>query len=103
MFSGLLLVVAIVAGMAVLSAVAGVISLLFWIVLLPFKLLGLVFRGIAMLLLLPLLLLLGLALGAIVGIPLLIALAIPLLPLLLVVAGIVWLARRGMRSAAHSS
>ncbi len=103
LFSGLLLAVAVVLGMVVLSAVAGAVSLLFWLILLPFKLLGLVFRGFALLLLFPLLLVLGLVLGAFVGIPILIALAVPLLPLVLIVAGIVWLARRSMRSAAHSS
>ena len=81
----------------VLSAVFGVVSLVFWILLFPFRLLGLVFRGMAMLLLLPLLLILGFGLAALVGIPLLIALAVPLLPIALVVAAIVWLARRGMR------
>ncbi len=88
---------ALILGMVILSAVVGLVSLLFWIVLLPFKLLGLVFRGLAMLLLLPLFLLLGFGIAAVIGIPLLIALAIPLLPVILVVAAIVWLARRGMR------
>ncbi len=96
------LAVAFFVVLVVLSALAGVISLVFWLVLLPFKLLGLVFRGLAALVFLPLLLLLGLVLGVIVGVPLLFALALPLLPIVLLFAGIVWLARRGIHGAAPS-
>jgi len=99
LISGVLLAVAVLAGLVFLSVVAGAVSLVLWVVLLPFRLLGLVFKGLAALLLLPVLLLCGLGLGALIGIPLLFALAIPLLPVALLIGGIVWLARRGVHSA----
>jgi hypothetical protein len=95
--------VAFVIGLMVLAAVFGLISLVFWVVLLPFKLLAFVFRGLGVLLLLPVLLVCGLGIGLLIGIPLILALALPLLPIVLLFAGIVWLAKRGIRSTAPTT
>ena len=97
-FVGLLgLLVAIL----VLCAIAGAVSLVFWVLFLPFRLLGLVFRGIAMVLFLPILLLVGGGIALAVGIPLLFALALPLLPIVLLVLLAVAVAKAGVRWAAH--
>lgn len=90
----------IVAAFAIMivAAIAGIASLVFGLILLPFRLLGLVFRGLAALLFLPLLLLIGAA----IAFPLLLVLMIPLLPLVLFVGLVVWLARRGLRHASPS-
>jgi len=85
---------------AVVSALFGIASLVFWVVLLPFRLLGFAFRALGALLLLPVLLIVGLVLGALVGIPLLLVAIVPALPIVLLVAAIWWLARRGVRPAA---
>ncbi len=91
------------AGLVVLALAGflfGAIALVFWLVLLPFRLLGFVFKALGALFLFPFLLVLGLILGALVGLPLLFVVLIPALPVVLLVLAIVWLARRGLRSAA---
>jgi hypothetical protein len=84
---------------AVLGAVLGLASLLVWFVMLPFRLLGFVFKALGALLFLPLFLLLGLVICAVVGLPLLLAL-LPALPIALLVLAVWWLARRGAHPAA---
>lgn len=97
-FVGLLgLLVAIL----VLSAVAGAVSLVFWVLFLPFRLLGLVFRGIGLVLLLPIFIIVGGILALTIGLPLLFALAVPVLPIVLLVLLAVWVAKAGVRWAAH--
>ena len=88
------------AGLAVLSALAGAVSLVFWVVLLPFRLLGLVFRGIAFLLFLPILLLVGGGIVLVVGLPILLTLLVIAAPAVLFALAIVWLAKKALRRAA---
>ena len=85
------------AAIAILGLVSAVAALICWVIFLPFKLLGLVFRGIGVLLVLPFLLLLGGVLAVVVGVPLLLVLVVPALPVVLLVLAVVWLARRGFR------
>lgn len=85
---------------AVLGAVFGVVALGFWLLLLPFRLLGFVFKALGALLFLPVLLLLGLVIGGLVGIPLLFVLLVPALPVVLIVLAVVWLTRRHLGSTA---
>ena len=92
--------IGLLAGLVVLSALAGVVSLVVWVVLLPFRLLGLVFRGLAFVLLIPFLLLLGGGVLLAVGLPLLLVVLVPLAPLLLLVLAVVWLARRNVHRVA---
>lgn len=68
-------------------------SLLLWVIVLPFKLLALVFRGLGVLLALPFMLLFGVLGLVIFGFGFMVFLA-PAVPLLLVVAGIWWLISR---------
>jgi len=93
---GMLLMV----GVAVFGVLWAVASLVCWILFLPFKLLGLVFRGFAFLLALPFLLIAG-VLGALAfGVGFLIFL-LPALPLVLLALGIWWLMKRRARPAVH--
>ena len=84
---------------AVVSALLGVAAILFWVLLLPFRLLGLVFKALGALLFLPALLVGGLVLAALVGIPLLFVALLPALPVVLLIAAVWGLARRGVHSA----
>ena len=87
----------IVATLALLGLVAGFISFVFGIIALPFKLVGglvgMLVGGLVMLILLPILFVGGLVgmIGLMVGC---FALLVPALPLVLLVALFVWLARR---------
>lgn len=92
--------IGLLAGLVILSTLAGVLSLVFWVVLLPFRLLGLVFRGIAFLLLLPFALVLGGGILLVIGLPVLVTLLVLAAPAVLFALAIVWLARRGVRRAA---
>jgi hypothetical protein len=87
-------------GFAVISALLGVAALVFWVVLLPFRLLGFAFKALGALLFLPVLLVGGLVITALVGIPLLFVALLPALPIALLVAAIWWLTRRGFHPAA---
>ena len=89
----------VLVSLAVLGVLAGLVSLVFWVVLLPFRILGLVFRGLAFLLFLPFLLLLGGGIAFLVGIPILLALMVAAAPAVLFVLAIVWLVRRSFRRA----
>jgi hypothetical protein len=92
-------VVLFLVGISVLGLLGSVLSLVFWVLFLPFHLLGLVFKGLGALLALPFLLIAGLigiaAFGA--GVVLFM---LPALPLVLLVLGIWWLMRRRSRAAA---
>ena len=85
---------------AVISALLGVAALVFWVVLLPLRLLGFAFKALGALLFLPALLVGGLVIAALVGIPLLFVALLPALPIALLVAAVWWLTRRGFNSAA---
>ena len=91
--------VGVLAGFVVLSALAGVVSLVFWVVLLPFKLLGFVFRGLALLLFLPFMLLLGGGIVFLVGLPIVFAVLVTVAPPVLLVLAIVWLAKKTLQRA----
>jgi hypothetical protein len=96
----LLVLVAIV---AVLGLFFAGFSLLLWLVFLPFRILGLVFKGVAALLAIPFILLAGLfglvlfGLGALAFIVPVIV--IPFLPFALIAWGIWWLVRRARSTA----
>lgn len=81
---------------AVLGAIGGLVALVLWLVMLPFRILGFAFKLLGALLMLPFLLLGGLLLG----IPLLFALLLPALPVVLLAWLVWWLVRRGDRSTA---
>ena len=81
---------------AVLGAIGGLVALVLWLVMLPFRILGFAFKLIGALLMLPLLLLGGL----LVGVPLLLAVLLPALPIVLLAWLVWWLVRRGDRSTA---
>jgi hypothetical protein len=85
---------------AVVSALLGVAALVFWVVLLPFRLLGFAFKALGALLFLPALLIGGLLIAALVGIPLLFMALLPALPIALLVAAVWWLTRRGFHPVA---
>ena len=81
------------AGLLVVGLLGAVVSIVLWAVVLPFKLLGLVFRGIGVLLALPFMLAIGILGAVLFGAGMLVFL-IPALPLVLVVTVIWWLMRR---------
>lgn len=83
----------------VVGLVVSLVGAVMWLVFLPFKLLGWMLKGVAMLALMPLLLVAGLV-GAVVVGALVLVFATPLLPLIALVALVVWLARRGRPSGA---
>ncbi len=85
---------------AVLSAIGGVIALVLWIVMLPFRLLGFAFKLLGALLMLPLLAVGGLLLTVFLGVPLLFAVLLPAVPFALLAWFIWWLMHRGSRSTA---
>jgi len=78
---------------AALGVAASVVSIVCWVLFLPFRILGLVFKGFTALLLLPLLLLALAIGGAFLGVGLLLAL-LPMLPFALVALAGVWYFRR---------
>ena len=90
MFELLVLGTLVLAVLFVLGVVGSILGIVLWAIVLPFKLLGLVFRGVAFVLLLPFLMLAGLIGLMVFGIGLL----SPALPFLLLIAGLIWLARR---------
>ena len=86
-------VVGVVVAMVVFGVIGAVMSLVVGVILLPFKILGLMFKGLGFLLALPFLALGGFALLLVAGLGLF-ALLFPLLPLAAAVALLVWLFRR---------
>jgi hypothetical protein len=89
------------AGFVVFGALSLAASMVGWVVLLPFKLLGVLFRGAAFLLALPFVLLFGLLAVMIGGFGLLV-LFLPLIPFALLV-WLAWRLVRTNRASAHSS
>jgi len=89
-----------VAGVAVLGLLWAVVALVCWVLVLPFKLLGLAFRGVAFLLALPFLLVAGILGATMFGIGALVFM-IPALPIVALAALVWWLAtrNRGPRTA----
>ena len=89
----------LLAALVCLGVIWFVASLVFSLVLLPFKLIGFLLKGVAALLFLPVLLVLGLV-GILVFGAGMIALLVPALPLLLLGLGIWWLVKRRQQPAA---
>ncbi len=89
--------------LAVIGALLGLATLVVWLILLPFRLLGFVFKLLGALLFLPVMLLVGGVVGAVVGIPLLFVVLLPMLPLVLIIAGIWWLTKRSIGHTAPTS
>ena len=81
------------AGVAVLGLVWAVVALLCWVFVLPFKLLALAFRGVALILLAPFLLLIGILAALCLGVGMLAFLA-PALPIVALVWFAWWLVHR---------
>ena len=79
--------------LAVLGLLASVVALVWWLIFLPFRVLGWVFGGLAGLLALPFMLVFAL-LAMVLFAAGFIAFAIPLLPFALLVGGIWWLMKR---------
>lgn len=80
------------AAFIVIGSLVTVFSLVGWIISLPFRLVGLAFKGLGLLIGLPLLMFAGLIVALVVGVGALLAL-VPLLPVILLVLGVVWLVR----------
>lgn len=78
----------------VVGLVASVFGFVLWLLFLPFKLLGWIFKGVAMLALTPFLLVGGLVAAIAMG-AMFFVLALPALPLIGFIALLAWLARRG--------
>jgi hypothetical protein len=89
------------AALLALGVIWAVVSLVFTLLVLPFKLLGWLFHGVAALLLFPFLLVLGLVGLLVFGAGMLVFL-LPAFPLVLLGLGIWWLMRR-RRSASHAA
>lgn len=92
------LLAVVFAGLVVAGALVGTFSLLFFVLTLPFRLLGWLLHGVGVLLALPFLAIAGIvavvALGAAA-----VAILIPVLPIALLALGIVWLVRGGRKPA----
>jgi hypothetical protein len=86
------------AALVFLGVFGFMVSLFFTLFVLPFQLLGLLFKGFAGLLLLPILLVLGFV-GLMVFAAGVIGLFTPLLPLVLIGLGVWWLVKRERRAA----
>lgn len=84
------------------GVVMGLISLVFSLILLPFKLLGFVFRSIASLLLLPLLIIPAIVVAIAFGLGFF-ALVVPALPIILIALAVWWLMRRRDRPAPRTT
>jgi len=93
------LMVTMLVGAAVVGLLWAAVSLVCWVLFMPFHLLRFAFHGLAALFALPFVILVLAFVALVVGLPLLLAVALPLAPLVLLVALIVWLARRLSRPA----
>lgn len=89
-------------GVVLFGLIAAGVSLVFWILTLPFRILGLVFRGLACLLALPFLLLFGILGVTFLGVGALLFF-VPVVPFLLLAGLIWWLVRRNRPRVAISS
>jgi len=93
MFELLLGGAAAVAGLAIFGLLWAIVAMICWVFVLPFKLLGFAFKGLALVLAFPFMLLIAI-LGAVVfGVGALLF-AIPALPVVALAAVIWWFARR---------
>jgi len=90
--------VLVLVGITVFGLLWSAVAFFLWVLFLPFKLLGLAFRGVACLLALPFLLIIGLVGVALFGAGLLVFM-IPAMPIVLLALGAWWLVRRSSRAA----
>lgn len=102
MFELIALGILVVFGLALAGIVWAALSLVFWVVLLPFKLLGLAFRGVAVLFALPFILVFGLVGALVFGAGVLLFL-FPLVPFALLVLAAIWLVRRNRRGTVSAT
>jgi hypothetical protein len=91
----------LLAALFLVGVIGFVFSLVFSLVLLPLKLLGFLFRGVAALLFLPVMFVLGLVCFIVFGAGM-IAVMVPVLPLILIGFGIWWLTKRRHPAAART-
>lgn len=91
--------VLVLVGLTVFGVLWAVVSLVCWLIFLPFKLLGLVFKGAALLLALPFMLFIGLLAVLLFGVGL-IVFFLPALPFVLLALGAWWLVRRSRTAPA---
>lgn len=100
---GLVLIAVLsVAALFFLGLLWAVASLVCWVLVLPFKVLGLVFKALGFLLTLPVLVIAGVIAVSVFGLGAL-SFLLPALPIVLLVMVIVWLARRGRASAVSTA
>jgi len=97
MFELLVVGAAVVAALTVFGLVSALVAMICWVFVLPFKLLGFAFQGLAMVLAFPFLLLIAI-LGAVVFGVGAILFAIPALPFVALAAVIWWLATRNRQA-----
>ncbi len=87
------------AAVVVFGVLSSVFGLVIWVIFLPFRIVGWLFHGIALLFALPFVAFFGVIAALALGAGLLMFL-IPLFPIALVALGAWWLVRRNQRSAA---
>lgn len=81
------------AGLAVFGLLWAVVAMICWVIVLPFKLLGFAFKGLAFLLALPFILVIALLAAVVFGVGAFLF-AIPALPVIVLAAIIWWFATR---------
>jgi hypothetical protein len=86
----------------VLAVLASVFGLVMWLVFLPFRILGWICKGLALIIALPFVAMFGVVAAVALGAGVLMFL-LPFLPIALVVLGAWWLVRRNQRSAAAAT
>jgi len=86
----------------VLAVLASVFGLVMWLVFLPFRILGWICKGLALVIALPFVALFAVAAAIALGAGLLMF-AVPFFPIALIVLGAWWLVRRNQRSAATAT
>jgi len=86
------------AAVAVFGVLASVFGLVMWLIFLPFRIMGWLFHGIALLFALPFVAIFGVIAMVVLGAGLLMFL-IPFFPIALIALGAWWLVRRNQRSA----
>lgn len=84
-------------GLVVFGMLAAVLSIVLWVITLPFRLLGLLFHGLGLLILLPFVLV-GVLVAATLGLGFLM---VPLAPLALIALAVWLLVRRGAPATSH--
>ena len=90
------------AAVVVFGVLASVFGLVMWLIFLPFKILGWIFNGIALLLALPFVAVFGVIALLVVGGGMLMFL-VPFFPIALIALGAWWLVRRNQRSVATAA